>query len=345
MTLDNHCKEKISIEVIRTLVTKFADFPDEHATNRNAPFHEAFLEAFTDKFDGKVTDTPMLISLSSWLHGLNTTLGQSFFEKTSHILCSGYKKEFKNMLQISTAQQIAISNIIKELKNDERKPNLAEEERLIYLDNTNHNNSISNFTVDCFFDDNETVVAIELKTVKPNSGIFKNEKEKILSAKAGLQNQHPDKKILYFLGFPFDPQSDTKTGYNKDSFMNYSVDCKKFFAIDEILLADELWNFLSGEIDTMQQILDIINEIATPQFMASFRLLTDNSKKQTSDYKEQLLKWNLFSELELVENDSHIQSCIANDKKLQRTYRKIPFDSQGNYQWERFNDLIKLLNN
>ena len=83
--LSKEKKENISYEVIRTLYSKFSDFPEDAAKNRNAPFHKAFLEAFKDKLEGKVTDIPIFISLSSWSHGLNTSLGQSFFENISHV--------------------------------------------------------------------------------------------------------------------------------------------------------------------------------------------------------------------------------------------------------------------
>lgn len=42
-------KEKIAIEVIKTLITRFEIFPIDASNNRNAPFHEAFLNAFADK--------------------------------------------------------------------------------------------------------------------------------------------------------------------------------------------------------------------------------------------------------------------------------------------------------
>jgi len=79
MPLSNNLKEKIAFEVIKTLVIRFENFPEDASNNRNAPFHEAFLKAFTDKLEGKVSDVPFFISLSSWLQGLNTTLGQTFF--------------------------------------------------------------------------------------------------------------------------------------------------------------------------------------------------------------------------------------------------------------------------
>ena len=353
MTLDNYRKEKISIEVIKTLVTKFADFPDEEVSNRNAPFHEAFLRAFAEKFDGKVTDASILISLSSWLHGLNTRLGQSFFEKVAHILCDGEKLEYTSKKlgneKISQKQRNNVDTIIRNLSNKNAAPNLVAENSLLFRqDETELVNAID-FSVDVFFERDRDIVAIELKTVQPNSGGSMGEKQKILEGKAALYRLFPDKQIHFYLGFPFDPtvnpETASVTSFNKTRFVQSIVNLDKFFDQQEILLASDLWDFLSEQPQTMESILEIINTIATTSFMEEFRLLNENSKRQTNEYKAQLLKWNLFSELELVEKDTHIRTNIANNKKLQNTYRKKPFDNQGNYQKERFDALKKLLDN
>ena len=106
----NEQKELIAIEVIRTLHSQFEKFPDEETVNRNAPFHELFLKTFSEKFKNRIKSIPDFISLASWMHGLNTSLGQSFFEKTSHILSGGVKKPFtteKNTnLKISKEQNL-----------------------------------------------------------------------------------------------------------------------------------------------------------------------------------------------------------------------------------------------
>lgn len=73
--IESSKKELIALQVIKTLKTRFDNFPEDFSDNRNAPFHEAFLEAFSEKLDGLVTSIPVFISLSSWMHGLNTTLG------------------------------------------------------------------------------------------------------------------------------------------------------------------------------------------------------------------------------------------------------------------------------
>ena len=121
MTLPNHVAEKIAIEVIRTLVGRFENFPEDSSNNRNAPFHEAFLKAFENKLNDKVSDIPFFISLSSWMHGLNTTLGQSFFENVAHILSDGSKVSYTskngNLLSVTKSQKDNIADIITNLKN------------------------------------------------------------------------------------------------------------------------------------------------------------------------------------------------------------------------------------
>lgn len=131
-------KELIAIEVIRTLYAQFGKFPEDETNNRNAPFHEAFLHAFSGKLEGKVVSIPIFISLASWMHGLNTSLGQSFLEKTAHILCNGEKKEFtankRTGLKISTNQKNIVNRIITELTNGYRKPDLNKDLWIIVWD-------------------------------------------------------------------------------------------------------------------------------------------------------------------------------------------------------------------
>jgi hypothetical protein len=42
--------------------------------------------------------------------------------------------------------------------------------------------------------------------------------------------------------------------------MNYLIEFKKFFANEEVLIASELWDYLSGQQNTMEQILGIVSE-------------------------------------------------------------------------------------
>lgn len=340
-------KELISIEVIRTLFAQFEKFPEDEINNRNAPFHEAFLNTFSEKLADKVTSIPVFISLASWMHGLNTSLGQSFLEKTAHILCSGEKKEFKaekgTGLKISANQKNIVNQIITDLSNGIRTPNLEQENEECLFSEVSTIDA-TNFTVDVYFQDDEQVVCIESKTVKPNKGVFKVEKQKILEAKVALKNIHPDKSILYFLAFPFDPLSETPTGFDKQRFMDYSIGFRKYFTENEFLLSSELWDYLSGGDDTMQQLIDIINKIATPQFLEKYQFLNNSISKNTEKnlYIQYLTEWNLINEIALVNNERIISEKVKNNNRLTRKFNQQIF-KDGEYNVERMMVLKSLL--
>ncbi|MDR0694354.1 MAG: TdeIII family type II restriction endonuclease [Prevotellaceae bacterium] len=350
MPLTNQQKEKISIEVIKTLITRFESFPEDASNNRNAPFHEAFLKAFSNKLEGKVSDTPFFISLSSWLQGLNTTLGQTFFENVAHVLCEGEKREYTSKklgnLKITQSQQESVTNIITNLSTSNALPNLVSENGQILRNYSAPLVNALDFSADVFFEHADSITAIELKSVKPNSGEMRGEKQKILEGKAALYRLFSGKQIRFYMGFPFDPTvnptDESVTSYDKTRFLNSIINMNKYFAHEETLVASELWNFLSGEENTMEEILNVINSISTIEFLAKFQLLTDNSKRNTPVYIQQLQEWNLFSEEELIANNALIQEKLATSN-LMRNFNKVIFDSKGNYNWERYNTLKQLI--
>ena len=345
--LSDFKKEKIAISVIRTLTSRFGSFPLDSSSNRNAPFHEAFLNAFSDKLNGKVQDIPFFISLSSWLHGLNTTMGQTFFESIAHTLSDGDKKDFTptrgSLLQVKPAQKAAIGDIITDLKNKVHTPDLVRESALIYITNTEAFVDANSFTVDVYVETTTEILAFEIKSVKPNAGEMRGEKQKIIEAKAALYNAFPGKTINFYLGFPFDPTSPTHTGYDKSRFIEYPIDLKKYFALDEFLIGEELWDKLSGDTNTMSQLLDIINAIATPEFIEKVNYLNDRTKRSEADYKILLQLWNLHSEIELIDNEHTILSKLPGNRIAQKRYNQDILNSKGEYNFARYTVLKALI--
>ena len=319
--ITNEQKELIAIEVIRTLRSQFEKFPDEETVNRNAPFHELFLKTFSEKFKNRIKSIPDFISLASWMHGLNTSLGQPFFEKTSHILSGGVKKPFtteKNTnLKISKEQKDILGKLFEEEATD--------------------------FTVDVFLENDTQILCLELKTVRPNKGTFKSEKEKVLEAKFALKNQYPNKEILYYIGFPFDPESETPTGYDKDRFMDYSVDFRKFFSKDEFLLAAELWDFLSKENGTMDIILEIISKITKPNFLRNFEYLnnSENIKMHPLEYADYSLDWNLYSIARIAQSIPSLPQNVISKKKFQQKIMQPLFSNKMKYNNQRIKYLLE----
>ena len=339
--MTHQTKEKIAFEVIKTLISRFESFPNDSTTNRNAPFHKAFLNAFKDKLEEKVSNIPFMISLSSWMHGLNTTLGQQFFENVAHIVSNGTKREWTNKkngnLFITQKQKETINDIITKLSTDEKEPNLDKENKLIFQDDDTEKVKAINFSADIFYEDEDSVTAIELKSVKPNSGEMRGEKQKILEGKAALYHKFKPKKVNFFIAFPFDPTSDKNTTYDKDRFLDSIINMKKSFANEEVLLSSEFWDYISEEKNTMQEILNIINSIATTDFMKNFQYIQDKQNFKDVKYKEILEQWYLYNEIRILDNYKNIKENIKNDKKLLRVLNKTPFDNKGKYNMDKQN--------
>lgn len=334
-------KQEIAKVIIKLLKSRFDTFPEDATAPRNAPFHKAFLQAFSERFDAAGTNVDAMISMSSWIHGLNTTLGQVFFESVAHILCDGDKRGFSgNAFKIYSEQERVIAEIMTDLKNGARNPNVAIEERMIADAAIGTLVVGTNFTADCYFEDESSIVAIELKSVRPNSGETRGEKQKILKAKAALRIMYPDKDIKYYFGFPFDPTSNTDTGYCKTRFMNNMIEFPKFCAADEILIADELWSYLSGETDTMQELLDLIRSIATVDFMEKFMFISTpiNIVSNTDQYIKIAEAWSLEDEVVIAKNISHLTSSL--NKAVQKSLYLCTFDAYGRYNSRRTNTLL-----
>ena len=346
--------EKISIEVVKVLYKRFKNFPEDALGNRNAPFHTAFLNAFTDKIGNNVSNIPFFITLSSWLHGLNTALGQTFFERVGHILSNGEKREYTSKklgnILIDQKQKDNINSIITALSTTSCNPNLDEENLRLIIEQISDDVSSMDFSADIFIEDNDSITAIELKSVRPNSGEMRGEKHKILEGKAALKKIFPGKNVKFLIGFPFDPTNPANepTGFNKQRFLASIINMNKFFHAREVLLGSELWDFLSGESRTMEGILDIINAIANVNFMTDFQTINQsrNSTDKTT-YRQKLLNWNLNSEIELFDNDERLQEQIQDNKNLQRIYKQLVFreaaDYKISYNKERYMKLKQLI--
>lgn len=333
MAISNIKKEQIAHAVIKVLYSRFNSFPNEDGSNRNAPFHIAFMRAFQTKLDGRVRSIPDFINLSSWMHGLNTSLGQSFFESVAHILCDGQKRDFKKK-HIYSKQMNAIGDIMIDLKNGTQKPSAEREDTIIVEHAIGEQQNAPNFTTDCFYETDTDVVALELKSVRPNSGEMRGEKQKILIGKAVLHKLFPGKNVKYLFGFPFDPTAENDVEYDKQRFLKYLVEAEKFIAHEDFLIADELWSFLAGSDGAMQEILDIINSIATSEFMDKFNKLQDSSTSE-DEKREIFSKWYMYSEIKILDD-------VTKTHSNQRVFNQSVFKTDGTYNYSRLK-LLELL--
>lgn len=345
--MDKKLKQDIALQLIQHLHEQYMHFPE--MILKNQVIDEAYQKYLSD-FSTNSNSTSIIIkqdfSISSRFPFISQSLGQSFFENTAQILCGGEKKEFttrKNKLLVEQAQREAIAKIITDLSNGNQNPSLQNENATIFQQPTASNLvDGTDFTADVFFENDTEVVCIEIKTVKPNKGIFKVEKQKILEAKAALKIKYPQKNIKYFLAFPFDPLSEIPCGYDKSRFMGHSVGFTKFFDEAEILLGAEFWDYLSENSQTMEAILNIINTIATPNFMNELAFLNDtqNRTSHKQAYLNLLQKWFLYQEYNLIHQSEQIKVKLTTNK-LKNTYNQSCF-KDGEYKWQRVQCLLAL---
>lgn len=240
LTLDK--QDRIKEVVKKILLSRTESFPNPGALVRNAPFHDAFLQAFENQLAPYNIPTAYLVAIASWLHGLSTSLG-SGYESIALILNGGFKRQFTGPFvpQVTQRQNTSIHEIITTLKAN-GNPNLDAENQLLFSPQALEGERVQSlgFTADNYLETDLCIEAIELKSVRPNSGEGRGEKHKILFGKAAFKLMHPSKDVRFYVGFPFDPTSNTATGCDKERFFNYLVEFKKFFAYEEVLLGDEL---------------------------------------------------------------------------------------------------------
>jgi hypothetical protein len=123
--------------------------------------------------------------------------------------------------------------------------------------------------------------------------------------------------------------------------MEYSVGFKKYFDENEFLIASELWDFLSGEDNTMETIIEIINNIATTKFLEIFEYINnfENAENDKEKYLKSIEKWFLYSNCRIVNNLSPLKNISLQDIKLQRILNQTLFDNSINYRFDRIQKL------
>ena len=122
--------------------------------------------------------------------------------------------------------------------------------------------------------------------------------------------------------------------------MNNMIEFPKFCDENEILVADELWSYLSGEEGMMQKLLSQIRDIATAAFMDEYMFINTPSNliDNTDEYIEIASRWGLCDEVAIANS---INGLVARqDKKINRNLYLSVFDAKGNYNENRVRNLL-----
>ena len=118
------------------------------------------------------------------------------------------------------------------------------------------------------------------------------------------------------------------------------IEFPKFCEEEEILLADGLWSYLSGEEGTMQELLDLIRSIATSNFMDEFNFIStpDNLIANTDRYIEIATRWCLDDEVKIANALSRLKA--SKNKCVIKSIYACVFDANGQYNERRSSTLL-----
>lgn len=258
MGLNQEKKNKVKTVLKTSLRNKFQNYNPE---TKYMPFHTRLL--------GKDR-----LALFSFIQSLNTTFGTSIYEPVAVVLAEDKFKvattQEKAYNRISEEAHHHIQNIMTGLINGSSNPNKDKElESIRKVCLTGTLNDVKLTKVDIWLQSNDDeLYLIDMKTVKPNIGEFKGFKRTLLEWAAAEMARNSDVKVNTMIAIPYNP-------YHPETYNRWTM--KGLFDLPkEILVAEELWNFLGGE-GTWDELLDCFETVGIElrdeidEYFAKFR--------------------------------------------------------------------------
>lgn len=198
-------------------------------------------------------------AIFSFVHSLNTSLGQSVFEEVAETIAverfKVAKRQYRELKGYLSEGAIAeINRMMDDLANDRVQPNKPDETRRIVLKATEGVLSEErNPRVDLFLlDENEVEYFIDIKTAKPNISAFRDMKRELLqwvAIRASLAKNAEVRTLIAIPYNPYDPEPYERwTGQGLFDYKN------------ELLVGKVFWDFLGGD-GAYEQLLGIFAEV------------------------------------------------------------------------------------
>lgn len=245
---------------------------------------EKKIEDKLKKYSRETASMPFLVRLVqdskrvasySFIHSLATTLGMSIYEEVSVILADGNCDEcFRNFDLggvVSKDQLSTIDEIIRQLRNNERKPNYEKDVELILSSSKeNAKPQKEGRIADFYMLRNDIEYYFEIKTAKPNIDVFRASKAKLLQWVARKR-----KYIKTFLAIPYNP-------YHPNPYNRFTQQNVMEPGID-FIVADEYWNMLSGK-NTYPQLLDIFDKVGKCWKSSVLEKIDNIARTQLEDF-------------------------------------------------------------
>ena len=242
MALTKEQHNEIKQYLITKIKQKLANYNPE--TN-SMPFHYRLL--------GKDR-----MALFSFIHSVNTMLGQSIFEYVGRIIAKPKAKQAIDQYRklegyISNQAVLKIDQIMRDLRAAKRKPNKEKETREILNVATKGNLGRKlKKRVDLFVETQEGIeYYFEIKTAKPNINEFTGIKKQLLDWIAMRGSKKQDVNIKTIVAIPYNP-------YEPEPYERWTL--QGLFDLEqEVLVGEEFWNFLGGE-RTYEDLLNVFEE-------------------------------------------------------------------------------------
>lgn len=237
MALSTEKKQQVINVLVTSLINKFSKYQPE---TENMPFHYRLL--------GKDR-----MALFSFIQSLNTTFGTSIYEPVALEIAKSRFKDAQTQFDpydyIYSDEQAVIQNIVDDISTASREPNkLKELEEIRKVCTSGNLRFVKHRKIDVMVKDHEdNIFFMDIKTVKPNIGNFEDFKRMLLSWAGSEMARNPGVNIQTYIAIPYNPYEPQP--YNRWT-MRGMFDLK-----NEVLVAEELWDFLGGS-GTYQDLLD-----------------------------------------------------------------------------------------
>lgn len=240
MSLSRRQKQEVSSLLKQKIRNKLSKYSPE---TQSMPFHFRLLGR--DR-----------MALYSFIHSVNTMLGQSIFEKVGEIIAKTnfdeVESQYKMEGYLSDKAVLEIDKIMLELKTTGKQANASEEnDRIKSVAKSGSLGKMRKQRVDLFVARSGEEYNFEIKTVKPNIDIFARTKEKLLQWKAMRYSVNQDIIVKSYICIPYNPEAPNP--YSRWTLQGlYDLD-------QEVLVAEEFWDFLGGK-GAYEELLDIFEK-------------------------------------------------------------------------------------
>ncbi|MDX2077391.1 MAG: TdeIII family type II restriction endonuclease [bacterium] len=211
------------------------------------------------------------MALYSFVQSLNTNFGTSIFEPIAILLAKGRfksaQKQFVVGKKISSESQLAIQNIINKLSGALSQPSKSDEIDVIrQVCQQGQMVDIKTTRADIFLEDEQGVVYLfDLKTAKPNAGMFKDFKRTLLEWVAIYLSDYPQANIHSAISIPYNP-------YAPEPYTRWTL--RGMLDLDnELYVAEQFWDFIGGDgsYDHLLTIFESVGIELRPEIDARFK--------------------------------------------------------------------------